>query len=90
MAANVGLADSVRVLVQGNSNEIDKPDKLRQTALHHCVLGSFADKVRILLGASADVTCVDLSGWRVLHFAAPKADREVIQLLLDAKAGHLE
>ena len=89
-AAEYGRKDVVNWLIT-NGADINWLSNEWQTVLHQALVSNKADVVKPLLSDQhkhkiEDVNALDAQGRTALHIASFKADPEIIQLLLDAKA----
>lgn len=90
-AAEYGRKDIVNWLI-ANGADINWLSHEWQTVLHQALVSNKADVVRLLLSEqhlhklADNLNAVDSQGRTALHIASFKADPEIVQLLLDAKA----
>ncbi len=64
--------EALKKLLQEKTIDINKPDKLGRTALHHAAINGFAPGLKLLLKYGADIHIRDKKGRSPLHLAAGK------------------
>lgn len=78
LAARAGHVETLKTLLDKDSNLARRTDKKGQTALHMAVKGASSDVVKLLLEADAAIVMLpDKSGFTALHVATRKKRAEV-------------
>ncbi|MEI8044967.1 MAG: ankyrin repeat domain-containing protein, partial [Verrucomicrobiota bacterium] len=85
-AARVGDVETVKSLLDKNSELIRSSDENGKTALHYAARFGKKDIVELLLANKADINAKNKDGRTPLHQAAERSDGNLIELLLAHKA----
>ena len=82
-AANFGLQDRVRRLVEDRPERVVERDGWTRTALHWAAHGGQPEVAAFLLDQGADENTADPRGWTPLHLAVEMGQVDVVKVLLD-------